>query len=602
MVKNTAGLPAVETDPIIAAGGASGRWERLLIVAGLLGFLPLPLTLYGMVSGGDMTLVILYNVPIHIIGAVLLLVGLYLAVYLRVTGKIPIIGAIGVIAAGGTGLYLGFRSGVADMRQARSLVTWPVHPHETVLSFDLALLSVVLLGIVLLWFFISRHQSAYRASIHAFVLLLISTAGAGVLYAAPWLQLLRDIQQVTITFLVFLLVVLCLYISIVMEVVRRRTHVLGEARVLMYLSLVTLLAIGIAGDMMLLISRNTVVDMTDQSDRPVRGVSYLARTPDSLVYLSPGRKHRWPTVTVIEDNDFNKREFVYRGTSEQPRLSADGLTVPSVGAENDYFYLNNPDTGAKKVVLPGLGSIRRDEFYWSPDGTKLAVTGETSGKASLSIVEAETGKELLRQEGIDISSERGSSVRSVAWLRDGKSLLFTSANRRTLYRLTLSTRKIGKVTTLGASDKISEVAPTSDTMAFLIVADSDDRRVVSCDLDTGKTALYLAAVQDIADEVYFSADFAYVAYRGPESGSVIILNLKKKHSLMVLNTGGRVYRFKAWASSGRKFVIGSRDEAQKEFRRDYLSDAWHYVIDINGNTRELNNIGDSYGYISYSDR
>ena len=294
-----------------------------------------------------------------------------------------------------------------------------------------------------------------------------------------------------------------------------------------------------------------------------------------------------------------------------PALSPDGTKMAYLSNKslyNDVIIQELGEKGREKVVVNGgrsgtFESLRflDTQISWSPDGTRIALVGESGGRDAIFIVNAESGSIVER-----ISPEM-SAVISPTWSPDGERLVFTGirSGQSDLYLINRSGGGLIQLTDDVYSDLQPRWSPDGKSIVFASDRGSDtdlDRLVFSSleiavyDLFTERVDLLTNVKEDCHNPVW-SPDGQQIAFISPLEGPPNIYAINRAGEELVrltdLETGvggitptspamswsqeSNAIAFSSFSNSGWDIFLLENPETEAAREISEESDHWRHI-------------------------
>ncbi len=283
-----------------------------------------------------------------------------------------------------------------------------------------------------------------------------------------------------------------------------------------------------------------------------------------------------------------------------PALSSDGQTIAFLAngsaARGQVFidlWLGNAETGERQARLirsnfdPNFEELRLlySQSAFSPDGTKLALTGQSKGRDVLYLYDVASRAQIKR---FDLALE---SVSGPTWSPDGSQLAFSGAagGVTDIYIVNVDGSALRRVTTDGYGDFQPQWSPDGKTIAFASDRDSASFEVLRFKpwkitlLDLASGAITVIPGQaGLNLNPQWAPDSRSIAYVSNRTGTanVFLYDLDARDHYQLTNVAGAVAALTEQSPS----ISWARDADRLAFT--YYEDA-HYTIWSVTNPRAL---------------
>ena len=283
-----------------------------------------------------------------------------------------------------------------------------------------------------------------------------------------------------------------------------------------------------------------------------------------------------------------------------PSLSSDGQTIAFLSTGNVSrgqvfvdLWLGNAETGEREArLVPSTFNSDFEELRilysqsaFSPDGGRIAVTGQRKGKDVLYVYDVTARREIKR---FDLPLE---SVSGPTWSPDGRQLAFsgTVGGVTDIYIVNADGTALRRVTTDGYGDFQPQWSPDGKTIAFASDRDSASFEVLRfrpwrislLDLATGAITV-IPGQSGLNLNPQWAPDGRSIAYVSNRTGSanVFLYDLDAREHYQLTNVAGAV----AALTEQSPAISWARDADKLAFT--YYEDA-HYTIWSISNPRAL---------------
>ncbi|MGH7617159.1 MAG: TolB family protein, partial [Gemmatimonadaceae bacterium] len=284
-----------------------------------------------------------------------------------------------------------------------------------------------------------------------------------------------------------------------------------------------------------------------------------------------------------------------------PALSNDGQTIAFLSngsaARGQVFidlWLGNADTGERDARLirstfdPNFEELRilYSQSAFSPDGTKIALTGQSKGKDVLYLFDVNSRREIKRFDKLPLESVNGPT-----WSPDGRQLAFsgTAGGLTDIYIMNVDGSAFRRVTNDGYGDFQPQWSPDGKTIAFASDRDSASFellrfkpwRITLLDLASGAISV-IPGQAGLNLNPQWAPDSRSIAYVSNRTGTanLFLYDLDAKEHYQLTNVAGAVSALTEQSPS----ISWARDADRLAFT--YYEDA-HYTIWSITNPRSL---------------
>ncbi len=174
-----------------------------------------------------------------------------------------------------------------------------------------------------------------------------------------------------------------------------------------------------------------LLDLTADREPPVLGELGMTAAVFALdgrrLFTAAVAKNGWPQLLQHWDaatgKELQQRRLNVRlGQRSKARFAADGRTLAALGEREGYVIVDT-ETGWVRPLSDDQADSHPSTVGLSPDGRLLAVCPSRSWDCIVRLVEVQTGQELLRLKGHDLT------ISALAWSADSRVLATTDTTR-----------------------------------------------------------------------------------------------------------------------------------------------------------------------------